>query len=63
MFEGAACRRMKSQAELQLMRRSASIAAEGICEAMGSSTPGVSEHQLAARFGAQQLSNRSLTLL
>ena len=46
------CRRTKSPAEVDLMRTSARIAADGICTAMATSRPGVSEHQIAARFGA-----------
>lgn len=47
-----ACRWRKSASELSLMRQSSALAADAIYKCMQESKPGVSEHQLAARFGA-----------
>jgi len=47
-----ACRWRKSASELSLMRQSSALAADAIYKCMQESKPGISEHQLAARFGA-----------
>ena len=46
------CRRVKSPAELSLLHSSAQIAAQGITAAMANTAAGISEHQIAAEFGA-----------
>lgn len=49
----------KSTSELQLMRESAQTAAASIKSCMQLSQPGISEHCLAARFGAYQATHRN----
>ena len=50
-----ACRWRKSASELSLLRQSCALSADAIQKCMRASHLGVSEHELAARFGAPSL--------
>lgn len=51
------CRWRKSAAEVELMRQSASLAAQSLARCMQLTKPGVEEHFLGATFGARSFAS------